>query len=141
MSSLFLDLRADASPWARGGRIPLEPTVVDLPHTLGEPGQLLHVGDVIVYLSMAGTGLEYDPVSPADSEFERQRNAFLAVPKADLLRYTGQFVLSRDGRIVDHDRDLGALTRRSVQRFGTAPVYITKAGEDFEINIETPFLD
>jgi hypothetical protein len=73
---------------------------------------------------------EYDPGY-------RQRDAFLAIPKADLLRYAGEFVLTRDGRVVDHDRDLVALTSRS----GTAPVYITRVGEDIEVGIDTPFLD
>ncbi len=137
MSRLFLDSKAEASAWTRGGGLPPEPTVADLPRSLGEPGQLVHGGDVIMYFSLAGTGLEYDPVWPADPEFERQRNAFLTIPKADLFRYAGEFVLSRDGQVVDHDRDLIALTSRS----GTAPVYITRVGEDLEMGIATPFLD
>jgi hypothetical protein len=137
MSRLFLDSKAGASSWTGGEWFPAAPTTVDLPRTLGEPGQLVRGRDVIMYFSLAGTGLEYDPVWPADHEFERQRDAFLAIPEADLLRFAGEFVLSRDGRIVDHDRDLVALTSRS----GTAPVYITRAGEDLEMGIDTPFLD
>ena len=89
---------------------------------------------------MPEPGLEYDPQGSADPEFERQRAAFLAIPKAELRRYAGEFVLSKDGAIVDHDPTMGELTRRSVERFGSAPVYFTKVGEDVEVRIDTPFL-
>jgi hypothetical protein len=76
-----------------------------------------------------------------DPAFSLQRERFLRTPKGDLLRYAGAFAPAKDGQIVDHDNDLSALTRRSVERFGNDPVYITKVGGDFEASIDTPFLE
>ena len=144
MPRMFIDSRSDAD---RASSITWAPVMlqaasaISLPATLGEGGQSVQRTAAIIYMSLAGTGLEHDQQGAPDTEYEKQRDAFLAIPSAVLSQFLGEYVLSRDGKIVDHDLCLSNLTRRSVERFGAGPVYVTKVGGDLEASIDTPFLD
>ena len=98
-------------------------------------------GTRIIGGSIPGTRLEADPVSQEELEFWLEKEAFGSIPAQGLVPYAGEFVLSRGGRIEDHDSVLSELTRRSVERFGNSPVYIAYVGGELEFRIETPFLD
>jgi hypothetical protein len=78
--------------------------------------------------------------SPAELEFERQREAFNKIPASELARYQGRFVAVRDGVIVDSDYDPIELSRRFFERYGGVPVYKTRIGEPMVVNIPAPFL-
>lgn len=80
-------------------------------------------------------------VTDSDREFNEQKKLFETIPPLLLEEYRGQFIASRDGRIVDSDDDFVNLTHRFFQNAGDVPVYITKIGEDEGIFIETPFSD
>lgn len=80
-------------------------------------------------------------LSRAEIEFQEQEHAFHRILPLDLVPYAGEYVVSRDGRIVDHDVDLPTLTNRFFSRYGDLPVYITKIGEEESEAIDTPFLD
>ena len=80
----------------------------------------------------------------AEQQFAQEKQAFLGIPPRILAQYTGQFVVSSRGAILESDQDLPAL----VSRFFSGPcrevpVYIAKVGEDEneDLRIETPFLD
>jgi hypothetical protein len=74
-------------------------------------------------------------------EFRRQKRAFEAILPAQLSQYSGQFVISKDGQILDHDLDLVSLTNRFFGQHRDAQVYITRVGGMPEIRIDTPFFD
>jgi len=91
---------------------------------------------------VSGTSLESEPLTTAgDLEFWRQRQAFEAIPRHELIPYAGKFVVSRDGQIIDNGEDLADLSRRSYQLLGDVPVYIAKVGGQIEITVDTPFFD
>ena len=75
-----------------------------------------------------------------EAAFRRQKLAFEGLPQAELARYNAQFVITKDGQILDHDPDLVTLTMRF---FSTHPkdeqVYIAKVGGTLEIRVTTPF--
>jgi hypothetical protein len=81
------------------------------------------------------------PISPGELSFWQQRRAFHAIPPTTLSGFTGEYVMSRDGRIIDHDRDLWQLTRRWAQTLGGVPVYIGRVNAPMEVDIDTPFID
>ncbi len=78
--------------------------------------------------------------SPAELEFERQREAFNRIPPSQLAPYDGQFVAVRDGVIVDSDHDPIELSRRFFERYGGVPVFKTRIGRRRVINIPAPFV-
>lgn len=81
-------------------------------------------------------------LTPAERDFEEQREAFFRLPQVERDRYSGQFVACHEGQIVDHDPDVEALTQRFFRTYGNVPVYITKVGAPpIEVHIDTPFLD
>ncbi len=44
-------------------------------------------------------------------------------------KYLGQHVAIHEGRLVDHDADVGTLAKRVRQRFGRTPILITQVEE------------
>lgn len=78
--------------------------------------------------------------SPAEIEFEKQREAFNKIPASELAPYQGQFVAVRNGVIVDSDYDPMELSRRFYERYGGMPVYKTRIGGRRVVNIPAPFL-
>jgi hypothetical protein len=76
----------------------------------------------------------------AETEYERQERLFHMISQAVLGQYQGQFVVSRNGEIVDSDTDLTRLGRRFFGEHGDVSVYITKAGGPIEVTIATPFI-
>ncbi|HKV41221.1 MAG TPA: hypothetical protein VJX67_18590 [Blastocatellia bacterium] len=72
------------------------------------------------------------------AEFEEQKKAFSVIAADQLVRYTNEFVISRNGQIVDHDKDLSILTNRFFTRSGTVPVYITRVGGPLQVTLRTP---
>ena len=76
---------------------------------------------------------------PIDSEFERQKEAFQNIPHESLTGYLGEFVVSRDGEIIDHDSDLVRLGRRFFGQYGDIAVYIARVGDPIQVTIRTPF--
>jgi Family of unknown function (DUF5678) len=76
--------------------------------------------------------------SQAAVEFAQQKAAFNEIPPLILAQYDGQFVASRNGVIVDNDRDLASLTRRFRERYGKVSVYITRVRRI--ARMPTPFL-
>jgi hypothetical protein len=81
-----------------------------------------------------------DERTPAEREFEEQKQAFERIPPSDLAPYHGQYVAVRNGIIVDSDYDPIELSRRFYERFGGVPVYKTRIGKRRVVNIPTPFL-
>jgi hypothetical protein len=77
----------------------------------------------------------------SEIEFWQQKQAFLALPSAMLAAYTGEFVIVRNGQILDHDRSLPALTSRFFRQVGDMAVYISRIGGESELRIDTPFFD
>lgn len=69
--------------------------------------------------------------------FEEQKRAFEAISAKVLAAYSGRFVVSRNGKIVDSDENLSTLTRRFFHRHRSARVYITRVG-DHPLRILTP---
>jgi hypothetical protein len=76
-----------------------------------------------------------------EREFRRQKELFLAIEPLFLAPYEGQYVISRNGVIVDHDTDLPTLTQRFVRQHGYVPIYISRIGKPMELIIDTPFFD
>jgi hypothetical protein len=74
---------------------------------------------------------------PLEDGFERQKQAFKSIPPDLLAPYRGKFVASRNGVIEDYDTDMVALSHRVRERFGNAPVYITRVGK--AVKMPTPF--
>lgn len=74
----------------------------------------------------------------APTEFEKQKEAFKAIPPIFLAPYHGKFVASLDGTIVDCDTDLASLSHRFRARYGKVPVYITRVGK--KAKMPTPFV-
>lgn len=70
--------------------------------------------------------------------FEEQKRAFQSIPPQVLAAYTGRFVVSRNGRIVDSDENLSRLTERFFARYGGATVYVTRIGS--YVRIATPLI-
>lgn len=70
--------------------------------------------------------------------FEKQKLAFKSIPTQSLEPFLGQFVVSRNGTVVDHDTDLVALNLRVIERYGNLPVYITRLGK--KAKMPTPFV-
>jgi hypothetical protein len=68
------------------------------------------------------------PLLSADDAFEIQKKAFQEIPARVLAQYEHQFVISRDGQIIDSDFDLPTLTRRFFKRRRRSSVYITRVG-------------
>jgi hypothetical protein len=84
-----------------------------------------------------GTAVISYPIR-AETEFDRQKNLFLAIPQTERERYNGRFVISRDGVIVDSDSDLAELNHRFFEQYGDIPVYITGIGRS--VKMRTPFV-
>ena len=84
---------------------------------------------------------QMENLTPSEREFRDQEQAFLDIPPLILAQYQGEFVVSQNGQIIDHDFDLPTLTYRFFTSHDDVPVYITKIGEDVEETIETPFID
>lgn len=80
-------------------------------------------------------------LTESEREFREQEEAFRQIPPLFLEQYRGQFVASRNGRILDSDEDLASLSRRFFETHGDVPVFMTKIGEDFDVVIDTPFFD
>ncbi|MCI0428859.1 MAG: hypothetical protein L0Z46_12680 [Nitrospiraceae bacterium] len=85
------------------------------------------------------TLFDLDDIQSPPSEFERQKAAFLAIPPLFLAQYQGQFAVSRNGEIVDHDYDLPTLTDRFFAQNPNASVYISRIGNAVPEVIATPF--
>jgi DNA-directed RNA polymerase subunit H (RpoH/RPB5) len=84
--------------------------------------------------------LEDDPVRETESEFARQKCLFLAIPESEREQYRGQYVASRDGRILDSDEDLRALSHRFFSQHGEVSVYMTKIDGPIRATLRTPLL-
>ncbi len=80
-------------------------------------------------------------LSRAEMEFKQQEQAFRRILPLELVAFAGEYVVSRDGSIVDHDVDLPTLTNRFFSQYGDVPVYVTKIGEEESEVIDTPFID
>jgi hypothetical protein len=92
---------------------------------------------------VGGDGTDVVPAEQGgDVEFEREKEAFMAISPFALGRYRGRFVASQGGRIVDFDADLSVLVNRFFMQHPDAPVYITRVGPDEdEFRIDTPFFE
>ena len=81
-------------------------------------------------------------LTPAEREYQEQKEAFEKIPPLLLRQYLGQFVIAYNGRILDSDNDLTTLTRRFFSgRDRDTPVYIAPVGIEEEESIDTPFFD
>ena len=78
------------------------------------------------------------PSSSSLSDFNRQKRAFERIPHTKLKAYSGSYVASVNGTIVDSDVDLPRLTGRFFGARGHIPVYIGFVGQRALV-IETPF--
>jgi|SRR6185295_16922828 len=75
-----------------------------------------------------------------DDPFELQKTAFEAIPPLLLCQYFGKWVVSKDGQIVDSDKDLQKLSGRFFGVNGRVDVYICRVGIEEPTLIRTPFL-
>lgn len=105
-----------------------------------EIGRSYLIGNFMVGSDSAMLRREYI-LSQAEMEFEQQEQAFRRALPLDLVPYAGEYIVSRGGRIVDHDVDLPTLTNRFFSQYGDVPVYVTKIGEEESEVIDTPFID
>lgn len=81
-------------------------------------------------------------ISDRERVFLEQKEAYEDIPPLGKIRYKGQYVVSQNGQIVDHDADLVALTRRFFGQFGEhTAVYITRVGGGTPEVFDTPFFD
>lgn len=80
-------------------------------------------------------------MTQAEKEFSEQKEAFLAIPPLLLAEYRGEYVVSHNGEILDHDTDLPTLTRRFYEQHGDIAIYIDKVNGLITATIDTPFLD
>ena len=76
--------------------------------------------------------------APEQTGFEEQKRAFQSIPAQVLAPYTGRFVVSRNGTIVDSDENLSRLTERFFARHGRGTVYVTRVGSP--VRISTPLV-
>ena len=72
------------------------------------------------------------------SAFEVQKQLFHSLSKEELAPYAGQYVVSVNGTIRDHDADLPTLTRRFFGREGNIPAYVGAVERPDTIIIESP---
>jgi hypothetical protein len=78
---------------------------------------------------------------PAQTDpFEQQKAAFLQIPPLIRAEYSGKWVISKDGKIVDSDSDLQRLSKRFFDAHGDVDVYIAKVNQRAPYRIRTPFL-
>lgn len=82
--------------------------------------------------------MEY--TAPTHEAFEKQRALFRQIPADDLKPFTGKWVVSRDGVIVDFDVDLQKLSQRFFGIHGDVDVYCTQVGVTEPALIRTPRL-
>jgi hypothetical protein len=94
--------------------------------------------NVAYFIDPEGTPSDCIPNVPLDP-YEIQKAAFSRIGRLFLYPYSGQWVVSRDGHIVDSDSDLQALSRRFFEANGDVDVYITKVGVAQASRIRTPF--
>lgn len=106
------------------------------------------IGDEKLWMDQALANSTNTPISigrnlmtQAEIEFLEQKEAFLLIPPIPLAQYQGQYVVSHNGEILDHDPDLPTLTARFFETHGDVPVYITKIGEEVDDRFDTPFFD
>ncbi len=59
------------------------------------------------------------------AQIEREQRAYEAQHKRLLVKYGGQYIAMRQGKVVDHDEDSSALWQRVYKRFGRQPILIT----------------
>jgi hypothetical protein len=59
------------------------------------------------------------------AQIEREQQAYEAQHKRLLVKYGGQYIAMRQGKVVDHDEDSSALWQRVHKRFGRQPILIT----------------
>jgi len=78
-------------------------------------------------------------MTQAEKEFSEQKAAFGGIPPLLLVPFTGEYVVSHNGEILDHGPDLPTLTARFFEAHGDMPVYITKIGEEVDDRFDTPF--
>lgn len=83
----------------------------------------------------------WDYVSPAEVTFRIQRDAFLKIPPLIKQQYRGEYIISKDGAIVDHDSDIDRLTERFFGNQRPVDVFITLINGETEAALDTPFFD
>jgi hypothetical protein len=79
-------------------------------------------------------------ITPSLDAFEIQKAQFRQIPPLSLAPYSGKWVVSKDGAIVDSDDDLQRLSGRFFGMHGDVDVYIAKIGNQAAAFIRTPFL-
>lgn len=75
----------------------------------------------------------------AERDLQEQKSLFNQIAPNVIAGYTGRFVASRNGQILDSDMDLDSLVERFFTRYGERPAYITKVGGKIEEFIDSPF--
>ena len=82
---------------------------------------------------------EFDNTQSCQDEFQQQKEAFNDIPSWHLSQYQGEYVVSHNGKIVDHDPDLPTLTQRFFGNHPNKCVYITMVGKSVPESLVTPF--
>lgn len=140
MATIILDTSTDSSRFRVAAIRFAGSDVVSQPKYLGDRGEVVRAR-TLNFRVESGTKLGADPIAPSELEYWTQKQAFLLIPKDQRLRYSGQFVVARDGRIMDSDADLATLVNRFFSRFGDAPAYVTKIDGAIDFHIATPFFE
>lgn len=82
---------------------------------------------------------ERRPESPAQAEqqrkIEREERHYEAQHAELLALYQGQYIAMHDGKVVDHDVDRVALSRRIRSKYGKTAVLITQVREEPKLTI------
>jgi hypothetical protein len=89
-------------------------------------------------------GYVAEELSPSEREFREQRQAYFLKNEREPLflePYRGQYVVSHNGAVLDHDFDLPTLTNRFFSQHEDMPIYIARVDSPIRFIIDTPFLD
>lgn len=91
------------------------------------------VGEAIAELlddTLPTINLPFGDILLEDAEFEREKEAYLALYPSLRRDYYSRYIAIHDARLVDHDESLGALVERLEDRFPDRFVWISQIGEE-----------
>lgn len=81
---------------------------------------------------LVNEALKYYLWTAKERKIDQEMEAYRAMHAELKRRFLGQYVAVHDGKLVDHDTDRGALSRRVRQEYGNVAVLITPVEEEPE---------
>lgn len=76
----------------------------------------------------AGRAAEYEKIAQEQRHYEAQHAAILS-------QYRGHYIAMHEGKLVDHDLDRVAVSRRIRQKYGHTAILITQVREEPKLTI------